>query len=105
MFDPVFKGATRPAMLLGAPVVPMVLVVGVHILIAMWLFMAQQLMLVVLVATTCAICIVLMRYITTQDDHRLNQYLLWVKSTALRRNAKHWGSGTLSPLDYQKRID
>jgi type IV secretion system protein VirB3 len=105
MFDPVFKGATRPAMMLGMPVVPAILVVGVHILIAMWMLIAHQLMLVVLIATSCAICIVLMRYITTQDDHRLNQYLLWVKSTALRRNANYWGSGTLSPTEYKKRFD
>jgi type IV secretion system protein VirB3 len=105
MFDPVFKGATRPAMMLGIPVVPLILVAGIHMLIAMWLFMAHQIMLVVLMGTSCAICIVLMRYITSQDDHRLNQYLLWVKSTALRRNANYWGSGTLSPIDYKKRFD
>ncbi len=92
-------------MMLGIPVVPLILVAGAHILIAMWLFMAHQILLVVLIATSCAICIVLMRYITSHDDHRLNQYLLWIKSTALRRNASYWGSGTLSPTDYKKRFD
>ncbi len=92
-------------MMLGIPVVPLILVAGVHMLIAMWMFMAQQIMLVVLMATSCAICIVLMRYVTSQDDHRLNQYLLWVKSTALRRNANYWGGGTLGPIEYKKRFD
>jgi len=91
--------------MLGIPVVPLILVAGVHMLIAMWMFMAHQIILVVVMATSCAICIVLMRYITSQDDHRLNQYLLWVKSTALRRNANYWGSATLGPLDYKKRFD
>lgn len=92
-------------MLLGIPAVPMILVGGAHVLIVMWLFMLKQVILVVIGATSCAIFIILMRYITSQDDHRLNQYLLWIKSTALRRNARHWGSGTLSPTEYKKRFD
>ena len=92
-------------MMFGIPVVPLIIVAGVHILVAMWMLMANQIMLAVLIATSAAICIVLMRYITTQDDHRLNQYLLWIKSTALRRNESYWGSGTLSPMDYKKRYE
>ena len=105
MFDPVFKGATRPAMLFGVPVVPLILVLGTHILFAMYSFLLQKYMFVVVVGTSSGICFVIMRYITTQDDHRLNQYLLWIKSIALRRNQKHWGSATLSPVEYVKRFD
>lgn len=101
--DLIFKGATRPAMMAGVPIVPFILTVGIHIILAMWAMMFINLFVSFVILMTCVLCVFGLRYISSQDDQRLNQYLLRMKSVAGRRNADHWGAHSISPTDYTKR--
>ena len=101
--DLIFKGATRPAMMAGVPIVPFILAVGVHLLAAVWAmaFIGAFVMFIIMMA--CVMNVFFMRYISSQDDQRLLQHLLRLKSIAGRRNSKHWGAHSISPTDYRKR--
>lgn len=101
--DLIFKGATRPAMMAGVPIVPFILVVGIHLLLAMWAMMLVNMFVSFVILMTCVMCVLFLRHISSQDDQRLNQYLLRMKSAAGRKNKNHWGAHTMSPIDYTKR--
>lgn len=101
--DTIFKGATRPATMAGVPVVPFVLVVGIHILIGMWGMIFLGFLVAVGVALSCVICVLVMRYISSQDDQRLLQYLLLMRGFPAKRNFAHWGAKSLSPTRFDKR--
>lgn len=101
--DVVFKGATRPAMMAGVPIVPFILVVGIHLLFAIWAMVLVNLFVAFVVLMTCVLNVLFMRQISSNDEQRLNQYLLRMKSTAGRRNQAHWGAHAVSPNDYRRR--
>ncbi|WP_292938085.1 VirB3 family type IV secretion system protein [Noviherbaspirillum sp.] len=101
--DVIFKGATRPAMMLGVPIVPLILVVGIHLLLAVWSMTLISVFAMFVILMACGLNVFFMRQISTQDDQRLNQHLLRLKSIAGRRNSAYWGAHSMSPLDYSKR--
>jgi type IV secretion system protein VirB3 len=101
--DVIFKGATRPAMMLGVPIVPFILVTGTHILLAMWSLVLMSTFGSFVILAAGLMNIMVLRYISTQDDQRLSQYLLRFKNIAGRRTSHHWGAHSLSPIDYAKR--
>lgn len=101
--DPIFKGATRPAMMLGVPVVPLIIVLGVHILLAMWTLQFAGPLPAFLILMFAAMVVMVLRHISSQDEQRLNQYLLRLRSVAGRRNEKHWGAHSISPVDFTRR--
>lgn len=103
MSDRIFKGATRPAMMLGVPIVPFILVMGAFIFVAVWTFVAAGLQAALSVLVLAALCIVLLRHVTRQDDQRLNQMLLYLKSRPFRRNKVFWGAHSMSPINFKKR--
>lgn len=101
--DVIFKGATRPAMMLGVPIVPLILVIGIHLLLAAWSMNLINVFAMFVILLACGVNIFLMRHISSQDDQRLNQLLLRLKSIAGRRNNGYWGAHGISPTDYSKR--
>lgn len=101
--DIVFKGATRPAMMAGVPIVPFILVVGVHLLLAIWSMALVNMFASFVLLMLCVVNVMGLRYISAQDEQRLNQYLLRMKSIAGRMNQSHWGAHGVSPTDYTKR--
>ena len=101
--DPVFKGATRPAMMAGVPIVPLILVVGVHLLLAIWSMVLINLFVSFVLMMMGVLNIFFMRHISSNDEQRLNQYLLRMRSISGRRNKPHWGAHSISPTDYRKR--
>lgn len=101
--DLVFKGATRPAMMGGVPIVPFILVVGIHLLLAIWTMVLANLFVSFVILMVCVLNVFVLRYISSQDEQRLNQYLLRFKSVAGRRNKAYWGAHSVSPVDYTKR--
>lgn len=90
-------------MMAGVPIVPFILVVGVHIILAMWAMMLANLFISFVILMVCVLAIFFMRYISSQDDQRLNQYLLRMKSVSGRRNSGHWGTHSISPTDFTQR--
>ena len=77
--EPIYKGATRPAMKLGIPLVPLVVLFGTGMLLVLWggTLISWWLALAVIVAIVPAL--VWMRWITTRDDQRFRQMFVAVK--------------------------
>jgi len=101
--DVIFKGATRPAMMFGVPVVPFIIVVGMHLLLAVWAMNLVNFFTAFAILMAGLLSVFILRYISAQDDQRLNQYLLRLKSTAGRRNNIYWDAHSISPVEYSKR--
>ncbi|MYM73956.1 type IV secretion system protein VirB3 [Duganella sp. FT134W] len=102
--DPFFRGCTRPATLLGIPLMPMVMVTLACALAGVWLaylFTAYAL----LGAATVYIPLVLeMRAATRKDDQRLRQLWLRVRMRLLHWSSRlRWGAYSYSPHNYQRR--
>ncbi len=104
MPDLIFKGATRPAMVMGIPLLPLVVVGLLGILLTMWglQFFGWIAALVVLISTLLAL--VVMRMVSKSDDQKLNQLLLRLQSWPARRNSRYWGAQSSSPIAY-RRLD
>lgn len=103
MRDLIFKGATRPAMMVGVPLVPFVAVAGIHIIAFVWALILIGVMPAVAVAMFGILCILVMRLISKTDDQKLNQVVLRVRSISLRKNNSYWGAHSVSPIDYKGR--
>ena len=101
--DIVFKGATRPAMMAGVPIVPFILVVGIHLLLAVWALVLVNAFVSFVLLMTGALNVMFMRFISADDAQRLNQYMLRLRSIAGRRNKRYWGAHSISPCDYARR--
>ena len=101
--DTIFKGATRPAMMAGVPVVPFILVVGAHILAGMWGMILLGFFMAAAVALSCVTCVLVMRYISSQDDQRLLQHMLVIRGFPAKRNLLHWGAKSYSASKYSRR--
>ena len=104
--DPLFKGCTRPAMALGVPLVPLAVVTGVVVLLAIWttLFIALLLFPIVLV----------MRLITKSDDQQFRLLGLKIMFRGVNipllnrlfhcnRNGPFWNASAYSPIPFKKR--
>ncbi|UTY59674.1 type IV secretion system protein VirB3 [Massilia sp. erpn] len=102
--DVVFKGATRPAMMLGVPIVPLILVVGLHLLLAVWAMVLVNLFVSFVILAAGAMNVFFLRHVSSNDEQRLNQYLLRMKSTGGRRNKVYWGAHSASPCDYRRHV-
>jgi type IV secretion system protein VirB3 len=100
--DPVFKGCTRPAMVMGVPLVPLVVVCGGGALGAMWGMLISGMLAVVSIAVGIAL-IILMREITHRDDHRLGQWQLRMTMRLGNRTSRFWGATSYSACRYKRR--
>ena len=90
-------------MFLGAPMVPVILVTGFAIMLAMLgLFVSPYISMVVV--TIYAPIFVWMRVVTKTDDQRLNQLILQMRMR-LRMQASHrfWGALTYTPIKFKAR--
>ena len=101
--DTLFKGCTRPAMLMGVPLVPLVLACGLCMLVAAWgVFMSPWF---ILVAFMLAVVLIgLMRQVTRGDDQRLRQWQLRLQLRLLHTAARRvWGVASYSAVRYSRR--
>lgn len=103
--EAIYKGATRPAMKLGVPLAPLVVLLGMSMLLIMWGG--------VLVSWWIALCVVLalcpallwMRFVTSKDDQRLRQMLIATKLRLHDRNHRFWRARSYSPTLYRGASD
>ena len=95
--DPLFKGCTRPAMVLGVPLVPLAVVCGAVILLSVWttIFLAMTLFPIVLT----------MRLIAKSDDQqfRLLGLKLLFRGVNYNHNGRFWKASAYSPIHFKKR--
>lgn len=68
MADPLFQGLTRPPMLIGVPLTPLIIVGGIFILLSVWISFWVFLGIVPV--------IMIMRLIVSDDDQAF--HILWV---------------------------
>ena len=95
--DPLFKGCTRPAMMFGVPLVPLMCVSLVVILLAIWT--------TVLVALALLPIVLTMRLITKSDDQqfRILGLKLLFRFVNYNHNGRFWKASTYSPIQFKQR--
>ncbi|MFG6417195.1 type IV secretion system protein VirB3 [Roseateles sp. DC23W] len=103
--DAIYKGATRPAMKLGIPLVPLVVLFGVGMLLVMWggVLLSWWVSLGVLLAIAPALA--WMRFVTAQDDQRFWQMFLALKLRLHDRNHRLWQARSYTPTLYRGASD
>lgn len=100
--DPVFKGATRPAMIWGVPLVAFLMVSGGMLIPAIWALLASPPLGVAILFLMIPVFVV-MRVITRHDDQRLAQYLLRVRMVLRQGNRRFWGAHAYVPVRLKRR--
>ncbi len=95
--EAIYKGATRPAMKFGVPLVPLVVFAGVGMLLCLYggLFVRGWTLLVIAAALIPGFF--WMRMVTARDDQRFRQMLLAARLRALDRNGSFWRARSYSP--------
>lgn len=101
--DTIFKGATRPPMMAGVPIIPFILLVGIGIVAAMWALILFGFFWALCILMFDLVCVFVLRYISSQDDHRLNQHLMRIRDIGFRRNSAYWNAHSMSPIEFNKR--
>lgn len=101
--DRIFKGATRPAMMLGVPIIPFILVVGINLLLIIWSFALISGFVSLAIAMFLIVEVLILRQINASDNHKLSQYFLYFRELPHRKNKEHWGAHSMSPIKLKKR--
>ena len=99
--EAIYKGATRPAMKLGIPLVPLVVLFGTGMLLVMWggVLVSWWIALGVVVAFLPAL--VWMRLVTARDDQRFRQMFVALKLCLHDRNRRLWHARSYAPTLYR----
>ena len=101
--DPLFKGCTRPAMLFGVPMIPMIVVCLAIFLPGMWLLILVGPLGLVLIFGVLPVCIWWMREVTKKDDYRLDQLIMRTALRSRQANRALWGKGVVAYSPIQAR--
>lgn len=103
--EAIYKGATRPAMKLGIPLVPLVVLFGTSMLLIMWggALVSWWLAVAVLLAVIPALA--WMRFVTARDDQRFRQMFLALKLRLHDHNHRLWRARSYAPTLYRGARD
>ena len=96
--EAVYKGATRPAMKMGIPLVPLVVMLGSAMLVTVWGVTLVSWWLAVVVGLSLVPVFIGMRILTSQDDQRFRQLFLSLKLRLKDRNRRFWRARCYSPF-------
>lgn len=88
--EAIYKGATRPAMKLGVPLVPLVLLLSSAMLAVMWAGPLLTWWALPVVLAVVAPLLVWMRFVTHRDDQRFRQLALAMRLRLRDRNHRFW---------------
>jgi type IV secretion system protein VirB3 len=103
--ETIYKGATRPAMKLGIPLVPLVAISGLGMLISIWGGILLSGWVVVVVVLAIGPAFGWMRFVTRRDDQRLGQMFVALKLRLHDRNQNLWHARSYSPTLYRGASD
>jgi len=103
--EAIYKGATRPAMLLGIPLVPLVLLFGTGMLLTMWVGPLVTWWIVPAVLIAIGPALGWMRFVTRKDDQRFRQVFVAAKLWFKDRNRRLWHSRSYAPYLYRGSRD
>ena len=102
--DPIFKGCTRPAMLGGVPMAPMIVVTLFCFLCGIWgLLLLQKLWIPGIALVLWVSLLFTMRAITKKDDQRFRQIFLKIRLRMANMSKKFWGVTSYSPFRFKRR--
>lgn len=101
MQEDIFKGATRPPMLWGVPMMPMVALSLLTILLVIWGGFFLGAMAVGGTLLAAVPIFVWMRMVSKRDDHRLNQMFIRAKLLILQKNRALWKCRSYSPVQFK----
>lgn len=93
--DPLFKGCTRPPMIMGVPMVPFAVMVGLLALLSAWVNL--------LVLLAGIPIYIIMRVVTKHDDQQFR--LLFLKATfyfPAMSTVRFWKACASAPLSFKK---
>ena len=103
--EAIYKGATRPAMKLGVPLVPLVVLFGGGMLLIMWIGPLLTWWIVPAVLAAIGPALAWMRFVTRRDDQRLRQMVVAVKLWRNDRNRCFWHARSYAPYLYRGNRD
>ena len=103
--EAIYKGATRPAMKLGIPLVPLVVLIGLGMLLSIWGGILVSGWVVVVVVSAIGPALAWMRFVTRNDDQRFRQTFLALKLRLLDHNHGLWHARSYSPNLYRGARD
>lgn len=98
-----FKGCTRPAMFIGIPLMPFLLVSGCFLLLIVWFMQFVSGYAAFMLFLVYVPILLVMRQITKKDDQRLRQMLLRARMRLRHANKPYWQTISFAPLRYKKR--
>ena len=103
--EAIYKGATRPAMKLGIPLAPLVLVMGSAMLLILWGGTYLSWWIALLVVACCAPTLQWMRFVTAKDDQRFHQVFISLKLRLHDRNRNFWHARSYTPTLFRGARD
>ena len=103
--EAIYKGATRPAMKLGVPLVPLVVLFGLAMLSILWVGTLLSWWVVPVVLATVVPALAWMRFVTRKDDQRFRQIFIALKLRIRDRNRRLWRSRSYAPYLYRGAED
>ena len=103
--EAIYKGATRPAMKFGIPLVPLIVLFGGAMLLILWggLLLSWWIAAGVLAAIVPALG--WMRFVTRRDDQRFRQIFVATRLRLHDRNHRFWHSRSYAPTTYRGARD
>lgn len=103
--EAIYKGATRPAMKLGIPLVPLVILFGSGMLLIMWGGVLVSWWIALGVLSAIVPLLLWMRFVTRKDDQRFWQMFLLLKLRWHDRNRRFWQGRSYAPTLYRGAHD
>jgi type IV secretion system protein VirB3 len=103
--EAIYKGATRPAMKLGIPLVPLVMLFGAGMLLIMWGGILLSWWIAVAVVVAIGPALLWMRFVTAKDDQRFRQMFVAAKLRLHDRNHRFWHARSYAPNLYRGARD
>lgn len=101
----IYKGATRPAMKLGIPLVPLVVLFGSGMLLIMWGGILLSWWIAAGVLLSFVPALLWMRWVTARDDQRFQQMFVALKLRLHDHNHRFWHACSYSPTLYRGARD
>jgi type IV secretion system protein VirB3 len=99
--EAIYKGATRPAMKLGVPLVPLVLLFGGGMLLIMWGGILVSWWVAVAVLLAVGPALLWMRHVTARDDQRFRQMFVATRLRLHDHNRRLWNARSYAPTLYR----
>lgn len=96
--EAIYKGATRPAMKFGVPLVPLVTVMGIGLLLVMWGGILLSGWVAAGVLAGIVPLLLWMRHATARDDQRFRQLFVAARLRLHDRNHRLWRARSYAPL-------